>query len=432
MPDAERPHRNSLERQTAHWIAAAQRLDAWETWASPNAWQGLEEYLGLALREPFVSAIEKLRLQGSRLRDQVAGAASPEELRRARRSLLLFRSTFTRVETMLDFFGDAVNTRTSPAVARLLRACDLLAESSMRYILDQFGKPTARVLTYIDKGLGASILKAGLRLWDGTTANPVAAIKIVRHNLLRPTSLIHEAGHQVAHQLDWNNALAAALAMRLRRSSSTLADTWSGWASEIAADVFAFVHTGYASVAALHDVLAGEEETVFAFRPLDPHPVSFLRVLLCVEFCRICYGKGPWDELAGSWADHHPLQDAPGGTRALIARSLPLLESIADACLLSPLKALRGKTIVHCIDPGRVGDESLSELERQGGEALYTSTHWARTEGLRITALTGYRSAVRPAESMKYWNRQQQLMVLLGTTPQNLRPNTVRRTGSYA
>ena len=50
--------------------------------------------------------------------------------------------------------------------AALLRACDTLAYRSMAQILDQIGQPTPAVLTYIDKGLGASILKAGLRLWD--------------------------------------------------------------------------------------------------------------------------------------------------------------------------------------------------------------------------------------------------------------------------
>jgi hypothetical protein len=45
-------------------------------------------------------------------------------------------------------------------------------------------------------------------------------------------------------------------------------------------DAFAFVHAGYASVAALHDVLAGEEGPVFRHIPGHPHPVSFVRVLL--------------------------------------------------------------------------------------------------------------------------------------------------------
>ena len=48
-------------------------------------------------------------------------------------------------------------------------------------------------------------------------------------------------------------------------------------------------------MAALHDVLAGDLSTVFRFTPGDPHPVSYIRVLLGVETCRYFYGEGPWD-----------------------------------------------------------------------------------------------------------------------------------------
>ena len=40
---------------------------------------------------------------------------------------------------------------------------------------------------------------------------PAAAFKITRQNLLRPTTLIHEAGHHVAHLVGWNEEPAAAL-----------------------------------------------------------------------------------------------------------------------------------------------------------------------------------------------------------------------------
>ncbi len=132
-----------------------------------------------------------------------------------------------------------------------------------------------------------------MRLWDGGAESPAAAIKIVRHNLLRPTALIHEAGHQVAHIVGWNRELAETLDAGLRDAPTSWPDAWSSWASEIAADAFAFVHTGYASVAALHDVLAGEGAFVFQHTPRDPHPICYLRVLLGVETCRYFYGAGP-------------------------------------------------------------------------------------------------------------------------------------------
>jgi len=55
-----------------------------------------------------------------------------------------------------------------------------------------------------------------------------------------------------------------------------------------------------AVVAALHDVLAGDEAQVFRHIPGDPHPICFVRVLLGVEMCRQFYGAGAWDDLAAA------------------------------------------------------------------------------------------------------------------------------------
>ena len=56
----------------------------------------------------------------------------------------------------------------------------------MAQVLDAIGKTTPPAVTYLDEGRGASILKAHQRLWDGGEICPVAAIKVTRHNLLRP------------------------------------------------------------------------------------------------------------------------------------------------------------------------------------------------------------------------------------------------------
>ncbi len=410
--------RLQLQRQVAHWTTAIERMGGLESWASVEAWNGLERYLGVALRKNFADAIERLKQQSGRLKTTMNFAETSEQLEQVRQKLLNLRLEFVRGETMLDFFGDAINTRTSANMAGLLNACDVLAGRSMRQILDPFGKKTPPVLTYVDNGLGASILKAGLRLWDGTTINPVSAIKIVRHNLLRPTSLIHEAGHQVAHQLEWNDELASALSAGLRSASLELADLWSSWASEISADAFAFAHTGYGSVAALHDVLAGEEELVFQLRPGDPHPMSFIRVLLGTEMCKQSYGPGSWDDLAASWALTHPLERAPSDSRTVVVQSVPLLPRIVEICLRFPMRAFGGATLASYIDPERVSPKSLAQLEAQAGAALFTSSHWTRKECLRITALTGLRCAINPSESAQIWKQQENFMLLLGSASQ--------------
>ncbi len=406
--------RTQLERQLAHWSAAIERLEGWQHWASLEAWRNLESSLGISLIRHFTESIASLAKKAAIGRAMMTGANSSEQLGKVRRQILAVRREFVQVETLLDFFGDAINSRTGAEMAALLHACDILAEKSMRQLLDQFDQPTPPVLTYLDKGLGASILKAGLRLWDGRTVNPVSAIKIVRHNLLRPTSLIHEAGHQVAHQLDWNNQLAVALNEGIKASSTTLAATWSEWASEIAADVFAFVHTGYASVAALHDVLAGEEELVFAIRPGDPHPMSYLRVLLGVELCRLAYGRGPWDELAESWTSTHRLASAESEAKELATESTRVLPIVAHICLTKPLASFGGRPVTKVIDPIRVGSAELERLESEHGESLYRSASLVHSECLRTTSLTGYRSATNPGQARDYWKKQKSMMLLLG------------------
>ena len=417
MNESEFAHRQmQLARQVAHWVLAAQRLQDLDNFASPAAWAGLERYLGMALRRTLHDSVLRLLHQAAVLRALLDAAQTPHDLAAVRRRLLAFRHQYLRTETMLDFFADAVNTRTNPEVAALLQACDSLAYRSMAQVLNPLDKLTPVVLTYVDTGLGASILKAGLRLWDGSADSPAAAIKVARHNLLRPTSLIHEAGHQVAHILGWNEELAGKLEQGLAGAPRPVAAVWASWASEIAADAFAFVHTGYASVAALHDVLAGGESFVLRFAPGDPHPVSYVRVMLGVEMCRLAYGSGPWDGLEQAWVSDHPLHQARPRVRALLEASLPLVRGVAAISLDAPMQAFAGRTLSQMVNPALVSPAALDRLERQIGPALYTSMHWLWIESLRLLALSGLRVAADPKQAGVILQQQQAWMGRLGST----------------
>lgn len=407
--------RTQVAREVAHWRMASQRLGDLESLASPNAWHGLELYLGLSIRRNLLGAINRLRRRGDALMKALNAAVTREELLRMRDELVAFRRQYLRTETTVDFYADALNTRTTPHIAALLRACDVLAVRSLEQILKPMGKKIPPVLSYLDKGLGASILKAGLRLWDGGTQNPAAMIKIARHNLFRPTSLIHEAGHQMAHILGWNEELAAALKTGLSDYPGALGRMWSGWASEIAADAFAFVHTGYAAVAALHDVIAGDREYVFRYLDGDPHPVSYIRVLLGTQMCVEFFGAGDWDGLALSWKQSYPLAGAEPEVRPMLQNSLTLLADIVSICLRMPMQAFRGRSLAAMIDPARVSPQALSDLESQGGRALYTSTDWIWREPLRITALTGLRAADSPETAHQILDQQEAWMLRLGS-----------------
>jgi hypothetical protein len=414
MSDLQVAIRAQLARQVMHWTRAAARLQDLDDLASPSAWNNLERYLGLSIRRHLSMVVAQLEREAVLLQSALAAARTVSDLAAVRRQLLAFRSRYTRVETTLDYYADAINTRTQPRIAGYLRACDTLAHRSMAQLMDPLGKPTPVALTYIDKGLGASILKAGLRLWDGTSLNPVAAIKITRHNLLRPTALIHEAGHQAAHIVGWTEELASRLSVGLSEASTGVADAWAGWASEIAADAFAFVHTGYASVAALQDVLAGEASMVFRHIPHDPHPIGYVRVLLGVEMCRQFYGAGPWDDLARSWIQLYPLERAPQATRSLLAASIPVLPQVVRLTLREPMRAFEGRPLVGLINPERVRPEALLAMEQQLGAALYTSMHWIWTEALRLLALSGFYIATTPERKSDTFTQPEEWMLRLG------------------
>ncbi len=410
--------RLQIGREVAHWLSATNALEDFDSLASPESWDRLGLYLGVAVRQRLSEAVERLQRQAAEMRTEFNSAHTMDMMERVRHQLIAFRRRYLRIETALDFYADAINTRTNPEIATLLQACDRLARHSMLEVLDQLGKPTPLVLTYLDKGLGASILKAGLRLWDGSTENPAAAIKIVRHNLYFPTSLIHETGHQVASIAGWNEELADALERGLSEASTKVAEVWSGWASEIAGDAFAFIHTGYASIVGLHDVIAEDDPFVFRYRVDDPHPINYIRVLLGIEMCRKFFGNGPWNGLAWVWIRKYPLKNARPRVRILIQKSLPLLPKAVDIILRQPMRAFGGRSITSLIDPSRVSPEALFQLEQKVGPALYTSPHWIQTESLRLLALTGFRAATMPEQTVNILRQQKEWMLKLGNSSQ--------------
>jgi hypothetical protein len=394
-----------LERQLAHWLAAARTFRDAEEFASLEAWRAVESDVGMPLRQRLHATVEDLIALGeSTARIVAAARKDPSELRRAAAAVQRFRRRYTLVDITLDFFGDAVNSRTSDQLRAALRTLDRLAETSMTAVLERAGKPTPKVLVYADKGVGASILKFDSALWAPGTLNPVAAIKIVRHNLYRPTSLFHETGHQVAHLTGWTPAVRDAIA-RAVGSDTGLRTMWTPWASEIAADTYAFLHTGYASVAALYDVV-GDAETILRWPLGDPHPVGWLRTLLGCAFAEESFGeRGPWQSLAQAMLVRHPISSAEPAIQPLLARSQQRIRVLARACLAAPVPALRGRPMTDVLAVDRVSPASLAALERQAGPALWTSPHWRRTEGIRTVALAGLREAEKPETADRWIER---------------------------
>jgi hypothetical protein len=394
------------QRQVAHWRSATRRLGEIEELASPEAWRGLEGYLGLSLRRTLGDAVGRLQEKLDRLEAKIrqGDAAGLED------GIQDFRVRYGRVESVVDFYVDALNTRSSPKMGALLRACDWMASESMRKVLVPLGVARPPVLVYVDKGFGAAILKAGLRLWDGGTENPAAAIRVAMHNIVRPTALVHETGHQVAHLTGWTEELAGILRENL---DPEIAVSWASWASEIAADVYAFSLCGYASVMALHDVLDGGREMVLNVRPGDVHPVPYLRVLLGFAYCEAAYGSGPWNAQADTWRRRYG-QYPEARETDLIQRSIEALPKIAKLTLAAPLKAFARRSPCELLRPDAVSPVALRQLEAEAGGALWQSGYFARQEALRMVALAGWRIGLDGASTPEWLARQEEWMIRLG------------------
>jgi hypothetical protein len=406
--------RQERSRELEHWKLAAAQFRDLESIAPPQSWQSLEHYTGLALREALDRSAARLGTQAELLERKLRACPLGQE-EQLRADFQELRNAFLRTETTLDFYSDALAMRAQPKLGALLRACDHFATRSMAEGLAPLGRQAPFALTYLDKGLGASILKAGLRLWDPAVENPVAAIKVVRHNMLRPTALIHETGHQVAHTLDWNRELAEAFRLGLRGCGNPVADLFENWAPEIAGDAYAFVHTGYAALAALRDVVAGTPSAVFQLLPGDPHPTAWLRVLLNVACCRHCYGQGPWDDLEAVWLADYPLARASSDLRQLYEACQRALPEVVNITLQKAFHAFGGRSLSRLIDPMRVSPAALARLRHEAGDAALTSSYWAWNEAIRLLAMSGYATGLGPQEARQAAEEQEKLMLRIGT-----------------
>ena len=379
--------------------------------ASASAWAGLEDDLSTGLRNRLKGVVASLGLEAAALERAYVGEADTPRLRGR---LLTLRARYLQLETVVDFFGDALATRANPTTAALLRGLDVLAADSMALALGPLGLESPPALVYLDKGLGASILRAGVRLWDQANPSPVAAIKLTRHNASHPTALFHETGHQVGHLTGWNGELAQALRRTLAPRSAELAETWESWASEVAADIYAFCLAGWAPLPALANVVDGRTAAVFRVIPGDPHPFPWIRVQFNAALCRSWFGPGPWDRVAQAWRGRHDLAKAPREGAELARLSMAAMPDLVEVCTRTPLRAMGGRPVTALVDPRRASPAALEALARQAGASLLTSVYLQRRESIRILTWLATRATLEPSRASEHRRRLEGWLCRLG------------------
>jgi len=89
-------------------------------------------------------SLDRLRRQCDVVKARLAAAETEREIAGVRGELLAFRRRYLAVERMLDFYGDAINTRTNPVLATYLSACDWLAREDV--VRDHVGRLRLRVV----------------------------------------------------------------------------------------------------------------------------------------------------------------------------------------------------------------------------------------------------------------------------------------------
>jgi hypothetical protein len=399
---------NTLLRQIEHWLSAAENLANYKNLANDNAWKSLDVTTAKIMDNYLGKNIDDLVYSGKVL-TAIIEKSNESNAKHLRGKVKKFKADYLKIESTIHFYTSALNTRANKDVGAILKGCDILAQNCLAAFLIPLKKIVPPVITYIDKGIGAAIMKAGLRLWDGSIS-PVALIKMTFHNLCRPTSLLHEAGHQIAHLLSWNTELAETLKQKLATKNPIVAKAFGKWSSEIAADAVAFSLTGFAAVAALHDVLDNDEDVVFHYDEFDPHPISFLRVLLNCAFCKIIFGNGTWDKMQQEWLQHFPISNDRTST-SIINASMPLLAEIAEIILHSPQVAFGNKSILQLINVNNAAPEVLGKLQAQLNNKTLTIES---LNNIQLVALTGYKIGVGIYNNKQEISNMKQSLLRIG------------------
>ncbi len=268
----------------------------------------------------------------------------------------------SRAFTFFDTYMDVLTQRHSPELGAVLAGCDVLALDAMRR-----DHPALAIieppLVFCERGVGAAIARESVPFPDGTP-NPMPLIQIPyarlseKYNL---TSLLHEVGHQAFHRLQLTEVLPKLVATALVEAgaSKTAAQLYSLWMFEIGPDFWAFGLTGVAEAAAVSELFAMPPSHALRIAPGDPHPPPYLRALVCFDWCRRAWGRGPWDQWERRWLDLYPLAAVPPETRRLLAECRRYIPVVSQVLFEARLKVLGGRKLLDLLDLNAVAPAAL-------------------------------------------------------------------------
>src|ERR1700752_561959 len=107
----------ALAVEARHWRRACAALGDLEAAAAPGAWKELESYLGRSVRASLNAQGKGITAMADRLLFAPNAAQTAHDVQAACVDLLTLRRRYPRAEAVLDFYCDAINTRTNPRIA---------------------------------------------------------------------------------------------------------------------------------------------------------------------------------------------------------------------------------------------------------------------------------------------------------------------------
>jgi len=293
----------------------------------------------------------KARLLGRLQRAARAHLAGAEQGKHARALNAAFGEIeleLSRAFILFDTYMDVLTQRYTPELGGLLAGCDALAADALfrRHPALSVIEPP---LVFCDRGFGASMLREGVKLPDGST-NPLPLIQIPYSRLKEKynlTSILHEAGHEVMVRLGLIRTLPEAFREGLTRAgaSEDLSGYFAVWSKEIGPDFWTFCGSGPAASGGIKEILALPPHQAYQFAWTDPHPPPYIRALLGFDWCRQTWGVGIWDNWEQEWRTLYKLDGVPPGTQRLLEEAVAMVPVVGRILLQTRFRVLNGKTI---------------------------------------------------------------------------------------
>lgn len=264
----------------------------------------------------------------------------------------------------LDFFMDAVSSRSDVDTGILLAGADRIVAAALARTVPGYVPPMA--VTYLDSAArGGAIARARTRLPGGVIL-PIAMVRVSSETLpTRLTSVLHEAGHQLAVDL---GLLDEARQLIQETAAPSLHDEGLGlqfasWSSELLADAVCLLLSGGGpGVDGLERVLSLPVGLLWRLDPEDPHPPGRIRVDVALEFARLVH-PDPVLQTLGSRFDS--LCGSAGLPRALTARIERLRAAsapVAQALARHRFSGLAGQTLSEIADRRLVDPRGIRRM----------------------------------------------------------------------